>query len=315
MGPVEAYAESGTGPGGGLSQGSADGVEGLQALLQRKEGGLALQLHNGGAQPLHDIRVVFRLPLRWKDGVVRREVKSLEGGSSVTLDASLTERTDAAAYIDGSEYDVAQVDFVGAHRARLYAVCESAAEEPAPMFARGGFWILGPLPGDKANFDPDAFSTPFMKGGAPETSYAVPWVGSIAWKALQPAKTAILDPDIIPTSGKANTPDNYPWDSSVFFPHKNVHYLLYGRIVSPKEQVVQAVFRRESMKRLSLNGRMVEGDELDLRKGDNDIRILYAPSQGVGSTFYEANYGCYFRLVDANGSRPADVRFERPMRP
>ena len=312
LGPVEAYAQ--TGPGGGPPQESPGGTEGLQALLERTTGGLALRLHNAGPKPLHDIRVVFRLPLRWADGVIRREVGSLEGGSSITLDAPLSERADAAGYADGAEYDVAQVDFAGARRARLYAVCESEALEPAPAFARGGFWILGPLPGDKANFDPGVFSLPFMKGGAPEASYAVPWVGSISWKALPPAKAMFLDPDIIPTSGKANTPENYPWDSSVFFPHKNVHYLLYGRIVSARDQVVWAVFRRESMKSLSLNGRLVEGDQLELRKGVNDVRILYAPSPGTGSTYDEGNYGCYFRLA-GGGARPEGVRFERPPKP
>jgi len=313
-GPVEAYAEAVALP-GGQPQGPAGGVEGLEAHLQRTDGGLALHLHNAGVQPLRAIHVVFRLPLLWREGVVRREVESLDGGSSITLDAPLTARADAAAYSDGSEYDVAQVDFVGARRARLYAVCESPPREPAPFFARAGFWVLGPLPGDKANFDPYAFSKPFIEGGAPEASYAVHWVGGIAWKILEPAKALILDPDIIPTSGKPNTPDNYPGDISVYFPHKNVHYLLYGRIVSPRDQVVRAVFRRESVKRLSLNGRLIDGDQLGLRKGDNDVRILYAPLHGVGSPFDERNYGCYFRLVCANGSRAEDVRFERPTRP
>ena len=314
-GPVGAYSESVTPPGAGQTHPATGSGEGLEALLQRTDGGLALRLHNGGARPLHDIRVVFRLPLLWQDGVVRNEVETLECGSSVTLCAPLTQRPDAASYRDGAEYDVAQVDFVGARRARLYAVCESAPKEPAPFFARAGFWILGPLPGDKSNFDPGAFSKPFMEGRPPETSYAVHWVGSIAWKMLQPDRAMILDPDIIPTSGRANTPDNYPGDASVFFPHKNVHYLLYGRIVSPRGQIVRAIFRRESVKRLSLNGQMIEGDELDLRKGDNDVRVLYAPSPAVGSPFDERNYGCYFRLVDAKGRRAEDVRFVRPDRP
>lgn len=312
-GPMETYAE--TGASYGQPRGPSGGAEGLEALLQRKEGILSLLLHNGGPQPLHGIRVVLRLPLRWQEGVVRRVVGTLDAGASVAVDADLAERPDAADYSDGTEYDVAQVDFVGSRRARLYAVRESASEGPAPFFARDGFWVLGPLPGDKANFDPCAFSAPLMDGGRPETSYSVPWVGSIAWKVLPAARAAILDPDIIPTSGKANTPDNYPFDSSIYFPHKNAHYLLLGRIVSPREQAVRAVFRRDSLRRLSLNGRRVEGDELDLRKGGNDVRILYAPAQDAGSTFLEANYGCYFRLRNADGSRAEDLRFERPARP
>jgi len=197
----------------------------------------------------------------------------------------------------------------------VYAVCESAPETPEKVFARDGFWVLGPLPGDKANFDPVEFSTPFMAGGVPETSYAVHWVGSIAWKALQPARAMILDPDIIPTSGKANTPDNYPGDAFVYSSHTNVHYLLYGRILSPEDRNVRLVIGRGSVKRLSLNGQRVEGATLALRKGANDVRILYAPSLAAGATFNEANYGCYFRLTDADGKRMDDVSFERPPKP
>ncbi len=314
IGPIESFAASAATTAEGQPQQTA-GADGLQAIMVRREDGVTLLLHNAGKQALHDVRVVFRLPLRWREGVVRRELRTLESGASINVDVPLTERADSAEVGSGSEFDVAQLDFVGTHRSRLYVVCESGAVEPAPFFAHGGFWILGPLPGDKANFDPAAFALPFMDGKQPESGYAVPWVGNIAWKILQPDRAIILDPDIIPTSGRPNTPDNYPFDASVYSPRKNAHYLLYGQIVSPKEQVVRAVFRRESMKSLSLNGRRLEGDALALRKGANDVRILYAPSEGAGSTFFEANYGCYFRLVDASGRRVEDVRFERPAKP
>ena len=75
------------------------------------------------------------------------------------------------------------------------------------------------------------------------------------------------------------------------------------------------MFFRDCIKRLSSNGRNVEGDDLDLKKGSNDVRILCAPTYRTGSSYEVNNYGCYFRLTDAKGRRVEDVRFERPTTP
>ncbi|MFA5058216.1 MAG: hypothetical protein WC485_08900, partial [Opitutaceae bacterium] len=94
-----------------------------------------------------------------------------------------------------------------------------------------------------------------------------------------------------------------------------VHYVLYGRIVSPDARTVRAVFPRECVKWLELNGRRVTGTELNLKAGANDVRILYLPSTATVSRYEETNYGCYFRLTDAEGKRVEDVRFEQPPAP
>jgi peptidoglycan/xylan/chitin deacetylase (PgdA/CDA1 family) len=314
-GTIEAYAESGN-PGNTdrLDQAKSS-TEGLRALLYRKDRVLTLALRNESGQALHDIRAVFRLALRWQEGVVRKQVGTLAGGASVTLDVPLSERADAELYSDGPDYEAAQVDYRGQRRGRLYATCEVAGGEPSAFFARNGFRLLGPLPGDLAGFDPLTFARPFLEGQPPARDYSAPWGGNLVWKTLEPSKASILDPDIIPTTGKANTPESSTWDPSVYFPHGKVHFVLYGRIVSAEDQTVRAVFDRRCIKRLSLNARMVEGDELVLKKGANDVRILYAPAPGVGSSYTESNYGCYFRLTDASGRRVEKVSFELPPTP
>jgi len=314
-GTIDAYAESDN-PGNTdrLDQ-SRTSIEGLRTLLYRKARVLTLALRNEGAQALHDIRVVFRLPLRWQEGVVRKQVGVLAGGASVTLDVPLRERADAEHYSDGLDYDVAQVDYRGQRRARLYATCEVPGDEPAAFFARNGFRVLGPLPGDMADFDPLTFAQPFLEGQPPAKEYSAPWGGNLMWRTLDASRASILDPDIIPTSGKANTPEASTWDPALHFPHANVHYVLYGRIVSAEDQTVRMVFDRRCIKRLSLNARVVAGDELVLKKGANDVRILFAPAPGVGSSYTESNYGCYFRVTDASGQRVENIRFEGPRTP
>lgn len=314
-GPVEAYGESDN-PANAEDLGDGGvATEGLRAVLHRDGDRLLLLLRNASDQPLRDLRATFRLPLRWREGVVRMRIAAIAAGQAASVEVPLTQRAGAEEYSVGPEYDVAQVDFVGARRARVYATCESPGCEPPAFFARNGFWMLGPLAGDEADFDPLAFATPFLLGAAPRHEYAVHWSGRLAWRALEPTRASILDPDIIPTTAKGSVPKFNIGDPSVYFPHANAQYILYGRIVSPDERTVRVVLRRDSVRRLSLNGRLVEGDELRLAKGDNDLRILYAPAMRGDSSFDESNYGCYLRLVDAHGQRVRDIRFERPPAP
>lgn len=314
-GPIEAYAEAANPANRDQFDELAGGTEGLRALLYRKGSVLMLALRNDGREALEDVGVVFRLPLRWETGVVRRRVGTLAGGASTRLEVPLTERTDAAHYIDGVEYDVAQIDFRRSHRVRLYASCAMPESEPPAFFVRNGFRVLGPLAGDRSDFDPAAFGKRLLEGAAPAAAYDMPWGSRLAWKSVNPSRASILDPDIIPTTGKPNIPAFYQGEPDLYFPHANVHYVLLGRMVSPDERTVHAVFNRECVKGLSLNGRKVEGADLALRKGVNDLRILYLPSTATSSTFDENNYGCYFRLTDEAGSQVEDVRFEQPPLP
>jgi hypothetical protein len=143
----------------------------------------------------------------------------------------------------------------------------------------------------------------------------VSWGSDLTWKTPEGYSVSMLDPDIIPTTGRGATPGFYKWDSSFYFPHKNVHYLIWGQVESPVAQKVRAVFIRDSVKAISLNGKEVEGNDFLLKKGINDLRILYAPAANQWSEFSEKNYGCYFRLVDEKGNRLENVSFVRPSVP
>ena len=294
---------------------NAAAAGGLQALLSRENQLLVLALRNAGAAPLDHLRVTFRLPLRWQEGAPRRMLPALGPGESARIELPLTERAAPAAYAVGPELDEAQVNFAGAQRGRVYAACSVPDGDPSAAYPRHGFWILGPLAGDEADFDPLAFSQAFLEGAPPKTEYAVHWSGNLAWRTLDPARASLLDPDLIPTTGKASIPKFYVGDASVYFPHRNAQYLLYGLVEVPAAREARAVFRRDCVRRLSLNGQVVDGDRLQLRPGTNDLRILYAPAQSEGASFDPANYGCYFRLVDARGRPMEDVRYRRPELP
>jgi peptidoglycan/xylan/chitin deacetylase (PgdA/CDA1 family) len=295
---------------------SAEGGGGsLRALLFRRDQVLSLALQNNGTERITDVRVAFRLPLRWREGVVTRAVERLEPGETVTLRVPLTERADTAHYVDGPEYDVAQVDYRGQLRGRLYLTCEVPGGEPAASFARNGFLVLGPLPGDVAGFDPLAAGREILGGSSVEKSYTLPTGETLQWKAVDAARGVILDPDIIPTTGKPNLPSTYPGDKEIYSPHFKLAYLLYGSIVAEEAQTVQAVVCKECVRQVWLNGKTESVDRLALNKGLNDLRILYVPSMATGQEYSERNYGCYFRLTDVNGKRVENMVFQRPRMP
>jgi peptidoglycan/xylan/chitin deacetylase (PgdA/CDA1 family) len=314
-GAVAAYAQSDNPSNAAGFEGSTAGPDGLRAFLQRSGAALRLALRNEGTQELKDVRVVFRLPLRWREGVVRRHIALLGAGTTVDLEVGLDPSDAGDACRIGPEYDAAQIDYVGSGRDRLYAATTDAPVDAPASFAQNGFWVLGPLAGDERDFDPLAFAAPFLEGGAPQRSYEVHWSGQLSWVAHDPGKAAILDPDIITTTGKPSIPKFYVGDASIYFPHTNAQYLLYGRVVSPKAMTVRAVFRRDCVRKLTVNGSEGAADRLSLREGINDVRILYAPAQRPGATFTPTNYGCYFRFVDETGRRVEGVRFERPPLP
>jgi len=286
--------------------------EGMRAFLFRRENILMLRIANVGNSDLREIRVVFRLPLRWTQGVISRRVETMAPASTTSLEIPLDGRLDADGYSDGEEYCVAQIDFLGERRARLYATCEIHENEPPPFFSRNGFLIMGPLPGDMVEIDPQVFDPDFPSASSQLRDYTVPWGKSLVWRYLDPADAAFLDPDIIPTTGRSNTVDLPKWHSSSYYPHTPVHYILDGRIMSPDARNIRAVFQRDFVTRLSLNGARIDGGELALKKGTNVLRILYTPPVGSKSQFNEHNYGCYFRLEDSCGKRVKDVRFVRP---
>lgn len=314
-GPVEEYARM-QNPSNAAGLGEpTTGPEGLQARIQRTGARLSLQLRNAGPGEITHLRVVFRLPLRWQPGVIRRDLGALAPGMATSVDEILTPNDEPAGCADGPELDVAQIDYVGQHRARAFASCESPGEALPAYFAREGFNVLGPLPRDAKEFSPNDFATPFIDGEPPQSRYKGLWVSRLQWRTESIERAAILDPDLIPTSGRSNTPNTYVWDRSVYSPHQLVSYLLHGLIYSAVAQTVELRARPETIALMSVNGRRETGDQLHLRQGVNDLRVLYTPAAGIGSTFDETNYGCYFRLVNDRGDRIENVRFQRPPAP
>jgi len=295
---------------------AAPEIPGLRAILYRKDGELVLTLVNGGVGVLRDIHVTFRLPLRWEAGVVRQTVEDMDPGASRTARIPLEKRTEDFAFVSDDEFDVAQIDLVDSKRVRLYSTCRVKGPDADPSYPRDGFLALGPLPRDRSDFDYAKFTEAFLGGASPKGDYGLFEGVNVRWRAPGPAETSFLDPDIVWTTGKSASLTFYTWDANLHYKYgADLHFLLWGKVVSPDRRTVKAVFVPSCVERISVNGKPMEGSAIRLRKGVNDLRILYVPAPNPWSCFSERCYGAYFRLVDVNGERLKDLRFERPKAP
>jgi hypothetical protein len=149
-------------------RGSDPDFPGLSASLRFHEGALELTLDS--AEPLEDVRILYRLPLEWEGGVIARRPGTI-GRFQDRL--PLKRATADAKYASGAALFAAQVDFRGG---RLHVTTHASDPNPDPSYPRDRFLVAGPL----AEFDPSRL---------PE-----------AWRKIEPAKADFLDVEVVPTS-------------------------------------------------------------------------------------------------------------------
>ena len=300
-----------------------DDLAGLHVRLYRRDGKLVLKVKNKGWRILHDMRVVFRAGPRWEDGVTARPAGGLAPGGDKTLAITVKPRgTESGAAQDprdlrGEEFDAAQVDFLfGEVRARLYATCRVPEEKPDPAFARDGFLALGPLPSDRKDFDFERFTWAILKGARIKGGYKLFEGVTVSWRAWSARDTQGFNPNLVLTTGKPAGENFYTWDKTVFYPYgKVLSYLLVGRVYSPSDRKVELVTPPVGVGSWSVNGDLEADRGAVLRKGWNDLRLLYGADPSGGTGFDPAHYGAYVRFNDGDGQPVTDLRFERPKEP
>lgn len=289
-------------------------IDGLASRLWLQDGNLHLKLVNRGAD-LQGLRLEWRLPLGYAGAPCERR-EALKSGQS--LDLALPLRQEGGPLLrQGKLYAAVQLDARrGDQRLRLYSDVRAQVQDRDPSFPKGGFLVLGPLPGDRKDFDLQDFAQKVMARAQPRPCEDAFDQQSPCWQETPPQIAGPLHPEIIPAGGLMAPRTFYTWDDSLFYAYGHkLHYLLLGDIVSPVSRMARAVFPKAGVRRMVLNGRRVKGSTLSLRAGANRLELLYtahtADADGQG-TFSERNYGPYFRLVDAAGQRLTDIEYRMP---
>lgn len=259
---------------------------GLRALLYSDNGRLTLVLDNQGQAPLRDVRVTYRLPLAYKEGVAWRRVADVAAHQQRTALFTPTPALSDYKYTAGNQFMIAQVDFVrGDERGRLHLACYPPPVAVDHAYPQGGFARLGPIP--KEQIDLKHVIADLQSGQVQMQAWVLPDDTRLEWRT-------------------GDSPQQRPWPD-VEMPRaggdwfgKGHYVLLRGTLNSKVQQTVQLRCLQGSAAALLLNGQDVLGAKtVDLRQGPNELCLV--TTDGVGM---------YLRVQDpASGKRITSVQF------
>jgi len=286
---------------------------GLKTLLYFDNGALSLLIENQTNKPMENIRINFRLPLAFKEGIVRKKIKDIPAGKIILEKLTPTLFKKDYKYNAGSYFLATQIDFTLAGKTgRIHATCKVKNNIEDKSYPQGGFLKLGPIAPDKLNVE--TFVEDVKTGKFDGENWQKSWKlddGTVLQWNLDPKDSPhtrpYLNVEVIRTSGW--------WKER---PHRQT-YILQTSIYSPKKQPVKFLYLKKSAK-LLLNGKEVTGKEY-LNKGDNHLIVISSsqyekvefPDQ---QTRYKNDYksecvGCFLRLENPNtGGRLTNIRFE-----
>ncbi len=268
----------------------------LRALLHFRDDALHLAIENGSPEPLSDIRVAYRLPVAWKEGVVRRELTSIGPGERREDPLALTRATGDHKYNSGLSFFLAQIDFTQAdERGRLYAACHVDDSPRDPSYPQAGFLRLGPVP--EGEFDLEAVAAAIRAARLPG-DWPLQDGTRLAWTLDDdPFQPPYLDVEVIRTTGR--------WRSQTDAPF---YYLLASNVDSEREQAVELRCVKGSVVRALLNGADAFEGSAQLKRGANELVLIY---RAQNRAFGAEHAGCFLRLVrPGTKERLTNVRFD-----
>ncbi len=296
----------------GMEEAGRGGLEGLASRLYYD--GQDLRFRFRAKAALKDLRITWRVPLGWETPPPVLMGDRL-AGQSLTLTAHLGPNRQALA-AQGRPYFAVQLDFLReGSRVRLYSDCRGPAAPRDPQFPKGAFLVMGPLPGDRPDFNLERFAVKELRRKKPAPCQTVFEDVQACWEVLPAARVDPLHPELIPAGAVMAPHPFYTWDPSLYYTHGHkLHYLLAGVVESPVSRTAKAVFQH-GVRRIYVNGKRLRTRTVQLQAGPNLVTLLYRPGTPDGDgqgTFSEKNYGTFFRLNDGEGKRLTDIRYRLP---
>lgn len=289
-------------------------IQGLSSRLWAGPDSLHLLLKNDGPT-MEGLRIAWRLPLGTTP-IPATHRDRLKSGDTLKLSLPLGLEDDPLLQ-QGRWYGAAQIDFEReGQRLRLYSDTRLSAPPRDPSLPKGGFWVLGPLPSSRKDFNLPLFAKRQLARPQLSPCQTLFKDQQACWEPQPAARIEPLHPELIPAGATQAPRTFYTWDASLYYPHGHgLHYLLAADIHSPKPQVLRAHYPRAAVKRILLNGKPLKGRRLHLHPGANRLLIYYAagtPDSDSQGSFNILNYGPFFRLVDSKGQRAKDIQYLAP---
>ncbi len=266
----------------------------ITASLHMRRKSLEFFLRNESGQPITNIRLVYRLPLAWRRGVMKKQLGTLNGGAERRDRVRLTPRERDYKCHAGTSVYVVQMDFVHAGSpGRLYVSCRVERNKKDSSYAQNGFQMLGPIPSDRVDVEAHAARI----AASPVKNRRCDFGDGISreWRRVGQEDYAFLNVDMIYTTGRNR-------------PAKGQYFIMLTSLHSPKAQRVRPVYEKPFLRSIYLNGKQVQGDIMKLSRGKNDLILVYYSGE---SKFSGSHYGAYFQLVNPkSGRRINSVRYQ-----
>jgi len=271
------------------SRDSAAKFPGLAALLHLDGGRLQLDVQESGA-PLRDVTLIYRLPVAWKEGIVRRQVGDITERFHDEL--SPTRADDDYRRVCGPAFYAVQVDFTRDGRpCRLHASCFVPAPARDPSFPQGGFSVLGPVP--EASLDEGALAEAVRTG---RLAQGIPGAPGLQWRPEVAEAHDTISAEAVATVGD--------WSA---VGDQASYYLLRSTVTCPEPHEAALLCEPASVHTAFLNGEPTASAPFHMREGENDLVVVVL----VKGRFSAQNTGCFLRLVRPGTSeRLTDVRYQ-----
>jgi hypothetical protein len=237
---------------------------------------------NSGRQAVEKMRLSYRLPLVYRQGVIKKWFPEIAAKGRIDDRVTLADISADDKYGTGRRYCILQVDCkIAGEWQRTYANCLVLESSQGETYPQGNFLKHGPLNGEVAS--------ELIVAGGP-----------VKWEYRAEEKEEFLDVEIVSAGAKERT-------------ETEEHYLLKGGVVVTKACQAKLVCDQEVIRQIYLNGNKVEADKLALVKGENEL-LLHFSTLGKNQ-FSGANYGAFVRLVDAkSGGRLTKLTYRLPVK-
>ena len=273
-----------------------EGLEDVKALLSFNGRTLKTQINNNSNSKIENLKITYRLPLAWNEGVKVENKSHILANQSKVFDFEPTIANDSSIYMGGSHYMTAQLDFTKDDKhCRLYTTCNYYIPFDK-SFPNGKFVLMGPIKAE--NFDLDNFCSGITPDGLPPMQY-----GGKSWQDTNPEAVIPQDqfsPEVIRTQGD-------------WFKSYSPNFALYSVIESKITQDVSILCDHNSVKVVYVNGKQVIDGKFKLNKGNNSLIIIQSHENFSGNGEHA---GCFFRLMDAeSNTRLTNIKYNKPKLP
>ncbi|MEE9404430.1 MAG: polysaccharide deacetylase family protein, partial [Algisphaera sp.] len=276
----------------------------LQGVLSLKDNTLHWTLENTSDEALSNVRLTFRLPYAYADGVQTVTLDNLAAGETATNTLKIKTQTDDYRFLCGVPFFVLQVDASNEsdprNAVRFYLTTSGSETPLSPKYPKGNFAILGPIPDAQWNDD-----LPQAVVAKPNAPLVLKDGTQLTFSTQEPSPALMED---LPNHARIVDGHANHWEAEMVLTTGTMmwlgeprygHWILRSQISSAKSQKVY-LLGDDGVQQVFVNGKAIKQEEsaegwnwepakrtrflCPLKRGANDFVVV--SSAGKKNTFF-----------------------------